>query len=164
MSRLHPRTWILVADSARARALEWGGLDSALMPVEGFDFRYHHQHGRDLVTDRPGRVHESASVTRHAIEPHVDPVRQTEQRFAATVAGALAAALDRDAYDRLIVIAGPTMLGDLRGLFTSTVRAAVLTEVDKDLTHLTNPDLQHYIQDAGLLHTPIVPDGQPFEH
>jgi protein required for attachment to host cells len=158
MARLHPRTWILVADSARARALAWAGQDAALLPIDGFDFHYHHQHGRDLMTDRPGRVHESQGTTRHAIEPRIDPVRQTEQRFAATIADALAHAHCEDAFDRVIVIAGPTMLGDLRASFSPAVRAAVLTELAKDLTHLTNSELLHYIREADLLRTPVVPD------
>lgn len=155
---LHPRTWILVANSARAQTYAWVDADMPPVPLDGFAFTHDHARARDLLADRPGRVYKSVGNTRHAHEPRNDPVRQAEHAFATTVADALDTALAGHAFDRLIVLAGPTMLGDLRAAFSNPLRAAVHVERAKDLTHATLPDLHHAILAEDLLHTPVVPE------
>ena len=146
----NPRTWIIVADSARARAVRWVGRDAPLDSVDGFDLRRHHQRGRDIISDRPGRTHESQGTTRHAIEPRVDPVRETEHHFAGTVATTLDEHFGRGEFDRFVLVSGPTMLGDLRGALTARLQAAVHGELGKDLTHLTNAELKQHLLVADI--------------
>ena len=146
-----PRTWVIVADSARARAVRWIAHGAALEPIEDFDMGYHHQRGRDIMSDRPGRTHESQGTTRHAIEPHSDPVRETERRFAAHVAESLKRRHDGNEFDRLVVVAGPTMLGDLRAALPQALRAVVHAELGKDLTHLTNDQLREHLLGSDVI-------------
>jgi len=146
-----PRTWVLVADSARARALRWAGRLAPLERVERFEFSYRHQHGRDMVSDRPGRTHESQGTTRHAIEPHSDPVREVEHRFAEHVARELMDRFTAHEFDRLVLVAGPTMLGDLRAALPAEIRKVVHGELVKDLTHLTNDQLREHLSAAEIV-------------
>jgi protein required for attachment to host cells len=99
------RTWVLVADSAKARAVRWVGHSAPMESVECFDLHYHHQYGRDMMSERPGRTHESQGATRHAIEPRSDPVREAERRFAATVVENLKDRFAKDEFSRLVLVA-----------------------------------------------------------
>ena len=151
MSLKQPRTWILVADSARARAVAWVGRDEPLQQVEGFDMRFHHEYAHDMMSERPGRTHESHGATRHAIEPHVDPVRQAEHRFAESVAQALDERLARKEFDRFVLVAGPTMLGDLRAAFSAGLHVIVHGTIDKNFTHFTNTQLKDHLLAAEMI-------------
>jgi protein required for attachment to host cells len=146
-----PRTWILVADSARARVVAWVGHDEPLHQVEGFDMRFHHEQAHDMMSERPGRTHETHGATRHAIEPRMDPVRQAEHRFAESVARALDDRLARKEFDRFVLVAGPTMLGDLRPAFSTALHSVIHGTIDKNLTHLTNTQLKDHLLAAELM-------------
>ena len=146
-----PRTWVLVADSARARAVRWAGKLAPLERIERFEFGYRHQHGRDMMSDRPGRTHESQGTTRHAVEPHSDPVREAEHRFAEHVAHELKERFAAHEFDRLVLVAGPTMLGDLRAALPAEIRNVVHGELVKDLTHLTNDQLKEHLLAAEIV-------------
>ena len=80
------RTWILVADGARARILQSEGWGTGLTPVAGQARRMTNPPTREQVSDRPGRVQESASGTRHAIAPRVDWHRYEKHLFAGELA------------------------------------------------------------------------------
>lgn len=151
MPSKQPRTWILVADSARARALRWSGRDEPLEAIEGFDLSYQHQRSRDIMSERPGRVHESSGVTRHAIEPRADPARQAELRFAHTVVRILEERFAGHEFERFVLVAGPSTLGDLRGALSAKLQSAILAELDKSLMHLPNAELKQHLANAAIL-------------
>jgi protein required for attachment to host cells len=151
MASGHTRTWVLVADSARARAVHWEGRAAPLKSVEGFDLRYHHEHGREIMSERPCRPHESQGTTRHAIELPVDPVREAERRFIEKAVQELKDRFVRNEFDHLVLVAGPTVLGDLRATVPENIRAFVRGELDKDLTHLTNAQLKEHLQGGEIL-------------
>ena len=145
------RTWILVADSARARVVAWNGPDQAVTQVDGFDLRAPHLKSSDVSSDRPGHIQESAGEVRHAHQPHSDPVRVSEKRFAKRVTAELMEHFEAKAFDRLILVAGPTMLGDLRDEIPKPLQAIVRSELAKDLTHQTNETLKETLESAGIL-------------
>src|SRR3954469_364542 len=108
------RTWILVADGGGARILEALGKGHGLHAISGSESRAENAPSHELGRERPGRVHESVGTTRHAIEPRRDPHKALETLFAdqlATMLGKYAAAR---AFDRLVILAPPAMLVDLR--------------------------------------------------
>jgi protein required for attachment to host cells len=144
------RTLILVADSSRAHAVVRSGHEASLEAVEGLDLKIAHPHGRDLLTDRPGKIQESHGLSRHAIEPHTDPVREAERRFANRVVHGLDRRFDHGEFDNLILIAGPRTLGDLRDFLPKRLAAILKAELARDLTHLTNADLKQHLDDAGV--------------
>lgn len=138
------RTWILIADGARARILESTGKGKGVQPVAGSDLNADHRPSRELLADRPGHVYESVGSARHAVEPRTDPHRALERLFAYQLADILAGRLAAGEFDRLIVVAPPGMLGDLRKALSAPVRETVAAEVGKDLTKVPNHEiLQH---------------------
>ena len=140
-------TWILVADGAKARVLERQRPDGPLSMASNLCFAEAEARvpTRDVGADRPGRVHESADTTRHAMAPRVDWHRFAKTRFAHDVAAALETAAKKKLYDDLILVAPPQALGDLRQALGRHAGALVSEEVAKDLTNLPDHELPAHL-------------------
>ena len=128
------RTWVLVADGARAQIYENTGPEHALVAVEGLDFKGDHSATHDLVSDKQGRSFSSKGPGRSAIEPHSDPHRDLKTKFAHHLADVLGREFDQGHFHRLIIAAPPATLGDLRHSVPAKVRAIVTGELAHDLT------------------------------
>ncbi len=138
------RTYILVADGARAHLLLSEGRGKPLTEVPGSDIRQDLKPDHELSADRPGRVHESANVSRHAIERD-DLHRREKERFAQSLADVLDKRLANREYDRLVIAAAPDTLGVIRSALSDKVRAVILAEVAKDLTKIPNPQIRLHL-------------------
>jgi protein required for attachment to host cells len=145
-------TWILVADGARARVLVNRGIGKGLEPTADGEMVHDLPPTRELGTDRPGRTQQRGTGgRRHAIEPHVDWHRFEKEKFSREMAALLDAAAERGDFDRLVLIAPPRTLGDLRAALGAKARGKVHAEVDKDLTHVTLHDLPGHLADVVAL-------------
>ncbi|MES1200014.1 MAG: host attachment protein [Pseudomonadota bacterium] len=140
------RTWVLIADGARARVLKSDGPGHKLSAVAGMEFRGDHAATHDLMSDRQGRSYSSKGPGRSAIEPRTDPHRELKTSFAHRLSAILAKALEEDSYDRLIIVASPVTLGDLRAALSDHVRAKVAAEVGLDLTKVPNGDVADHLK------------------
>ncbi len=61
------------------------------------------------------------------------------------LAGVLAAKHSEKSYDRLVVVAPPATMGDLRAVFPAELRTKVIGEVTEDLTHVPNDKIGPYL-------------------
>jgi protein required for attachment to host cells len=95
------KTWVLIADGARARVLQNDGPGHGLHAVEGHEFHSDHSATHDLVSDREGRSF-SSHGRRSTIESHSDPHRELKKKFTHQLADILARGLEQHAYDRLV--------------------------------------------------------------
>jgi len=138
------RTYILVADGTRAHILLSEGRGRPLIEVSGSEQKLDLKSDREMSAERPGRVHESANVERHAIERD-DLHRREKERFAQSLAAGLDRRLADGEYDRLIVAAAPETLGVIRSSLSEKVRAVVMAEVAKDLTKLPNAQVKAHL-------------------
>jgi protein required for attachment to host cells len=145
-----PRTYILIADGARARLVVSEGRGKALREVEGAEFEHKAPPTHQLGSDRPGRVQESANTARHAVE-QTDWHRREEQLFAKRLAEMLARRLANGEFQRLVLVAAPETLGDLRPALSEKVRGTVMAEIAKDLTKIPNPEIRSHLPDDVLL-------------
>jgi protein required for attachment to host cells len=140
------RTYILIADGARAHLLLSEGRGKPLTEAPGSDLRQTLKPDHELHNDRPGRVHESANVARHAIERD-DLHRRKKERFAQSLAKDLDKRLANSEYDRLVIAAAPETLGVIRSALSEKVRSVVLGEVAKDLTKIPNQQVRLHLRD-----------------
>ena len=138
-------TWILIADGARARILCSEGWGSGLTPVTG-EIEGGRRPTNEIGTERPGRVHDRAGPGRHAMEPRVDWHEFEKQQFAKQMAKHLNQAAKRKAFDRLVLVAPPRALGDLRATLDKQTSTMVMAELDKDLTHVSDHDLPAHLE------------------
>ncbi|MBI4725490.1 MAG: host attachment protein [Rhodomicrobium sp.] len=138
------RTYILVAGGAHAHLLLSEGRGKPLTSMQRFEQQQDIKPDHEFNAERPGRVHESADVARHAIERE-DPRRREKERFAQSLAADLDRRLGNNEFDRLIIAAAPETLGVIRSALSEKVRAVILSEVAKDLTKLTNLQIKLYL-------------------
>ena len=99
------------------------------------------------MADRPGRSFASAGSARSAMEYSSDPVQVRERRFVENVAEELDKRLQHGEFNRLIVAAAPTALGDLRPAFSKGVKDTIVAELAKDLTNIPTAKLEAHFAD-----------------
>ncbi len=131
---------VLVSDGRRARLLRNQGTPVKPQLIVEHSLDRINPATRDQGTDKPGRRHGADGVSRSAIE-QTDWHDQEEERFAAEIAELLYKMGHAGAYDELVVVAPPKMLGDLRAKFHQEVSSAVIAELPKDLTQYSVPEI-----------------------
>lgn len=140
-------TWILVADGAQAKVFEHMGPGKGLRALEELKFSQEPLQAREIMADRPGRTFASAGSARSAMEYTSDPVAVRERRFVENVAAELDKHLQNGAFERLIVAAAPTALGDLRPAFSKGLKDVIMAELPKDLTNIPTAKLESHFAD-----------------
>jgi protein required for attachment to host cells len=88
---------------------------------------------REQGTDRPGRSSASVGVARSAME-ETDWHHIAEERFVGELAEALYRHAHANLFEKLVIIAPPTVLGNLRKALHAEVIARVTAEIPKELT------------------------------
>ena len=142
------RTWIVIADGARARIVKNAGPGRGVEADSNLVFRSEHRKLQEIMADRPGRGFDSVGKGRHAMTDGADAVREDERHFLQSLAERLEKEAMADAYDRLILIAPPRALGDLRPFLSKPVKNRVHDEIAKDLTQLPNDRLADHLSDT----------------
>jgi protein required for attachment to host cells len=106
--------WIVVADNSNARIYTVDDPQGELQQVDVLEHPEAREHARDINADRPGRSFDSKGEGRHAMGVSVDPVEQEVLRFAKEVGMYLKAACLDGRCRRLLLVAGPRLLGQIR--------------------------------------------------
>lgn len=145
MPRSRPqKTWIVVADGARARFFTPSEDAKKLVSALAADMfaAEARGHSSDLKSDKPGRSYSSSrSGARHALEPPHDYHKLEKHKFTAELAKVLEKACERGEFDQLVLVAPHRSLGELRTLLSDRVSRRVRQEIAKDLTNETVANL-----------------------
>jgi protein required for attachment to host cells len=149
-----PRTWILVADGARARILR-DVIHDVEHGREELVFRSEQRQLRDIMADKPGRNFASIGRRRSAMEYHSDPVREDDKAFATMLADVLEAHRIAGDFDHLVVVAAPQMLGDIRRVVPEGLHKATVAEIAKDFTKLPVKELREAVANLEFASVPI---------
>jgi protein required for attachment to host cells len=141
---MHPVQTLIVLANEHAARLFWNrgvghGLEAGveLVAADFPDTDVRH-------ADRPGRNTPGPGLAPHAFDHHESERAQERRRFAAHVAGVVAAASGEA--DRVILAAAPRMLGVLREALPQAVRARIAAELDKDLLKTPIADLPAHFE------------------
>jgi protein required for attachment to host cells len=134
----------VIADGGRARFVERDE-EGAFRTVESFVSTELHARDRDLGLDRPARVKESGSPTRHAIEPRRDLHEAAKEDFLRTVAEALAAEHGKDRFDGVVLVAPAGVLTKLKGQLGKPIADSVVSDLQKDLTKVPDHELSSHL-------------------
>ena len=124
--------WVLVADQSKARFFTLSESHSTLLDAGELEHPQARELEQALTSDRPGRSFDSAGQGRHAMGSAVEPGEQERLRFAKQVADHVKAAHNKGQYDRLLLVAGPPMLGLLRDNLKSLPNLQI-SEIEKNL-------------------------------
>src|SRR5512138_1613055 len=139
------RSWIVIADGAQARILENHGPGKGLVALPSEAMHQTLRPSREINADRPGRTHDRMGPGRHAMEPPSDPHREEKRRFADLLADHINAAALKHSYDRLVLVAPPKTLGDLRKALSKEAAARLDGELPKDLTKIPDHELPEHL-------------------
>ena len=139
--RLVHDIWVLVADGEKALFLRNEG--DATYPNLQVVRQMHEENPptREQGTDKPGRFNDAHGVHRSAVD-ETDWHRIEKERFAADVAERLYKLAHRGTFDRLVLVAPPLVLGELRKEMHKEVEGRVVGEVAKTLTNHTIGDIE----------------------
>jgi len=140
-------TWVVTADSSRARILEAKNRNGALVEVEALVRPESRLHGQDLLSDGPGRAFDSGGQGRHAMGTKIDVKQQEAIRFAKEVSEVLSAGHNHGRFDKLYIVAAPAFLGLLRDSLHGPLQHLVAGEVDKNLASHGVEEIRGHLPD-----------------
>jgi protein required for attachment to host cells len=135
-------TWYLVADGSRARILELSG--RKLIHVFNEDFIGNKLKSGDTLADDAGR-----RTSGHPAAQRNNPHKMQKAGFALELAKVVDKAREEHRFEKLVLIAPPEMLGDLRNSLPEQVKPHVVREINKDLSELSEGDLWQWLDGSG---------------
>ncbi|MEK6771241.1 MAG: host attachment protein [Pseudomonadota bacterium] len=127
------KTWIVVAHRGGARVFENKGPGKGLDLLREIDHPEGRLKNREIDTDKPGRSYESHGAARHAYDKERESTTHVAEQFAKQISGILDEGRNRQAYGRLVLVADPRFLGNLRSALSRETASLVLATIDKDL-------------------------------
>ena len=137
------KTWYVIADGGRARFIEQDE-NGAFRTVLSFVAAELHERSHDLGRDRPSRVKESANAARHAVQPRRDLHEAAKQDFVAIVAEKIESEHGGGQFDRLVLVAPPGVLTELKQKLSKPMAELVVKDLQKDLTKVPDHDLTEH--------------------
>lgn len=142
-----PKTWILVADSSRARLFMADTASSPLVELETYTHPASRQHEQEITSDLPGKqkgrgLNGSAA---HAMTQETDPKHQEAINFSREVAHNLNKAHSKNRFRQLIIVAAPNFLGLLRDNLSDSTRRSLTLQLDKNLTQKNPEEIRKHL-------------------
>jgi protein required for attachment to host cells len=137
-------TWVVVADGTRARLFN----RHPNRKLEEFDVLLspeHRLHEGDLVTDRGGRATDSSGSGGHAVGNRNATKNHEMENFARRLASRLEQGRCAGELSRLVLVAPPRFLGQLRASLSASATELVALSIDKELTTLSAAKLEHHL-------------------
>ena len=127
--------WVLVLDGEKFLLLRNQG-DEDIMDLRIIDHEeVVNPPTRSQGTDRPGRMPDDGPGMMSAMN-ETDWHALEKERFADDMADRLRKWAMENRFERIVVVADPRSLGELRKEYHQTVRDRIAAEIDKDLTNM----------------------------
>jgi protein required for attachment to host cells len=142
--KIPENAWVVVCDGRKALVLENIG-DQERPNLRTKEVREHPAAStHEMGADRPGRAFSPVGSSRSAVG-QTDWHDAAERAFLIDLVGRLDTAVNSGAVTALVIVAPPRALGVLRESYTAAVRAAVTSEVDKDLTAMPVDKIERHL-------------------
>lgn len=139
--------WVLVADGEKALFLRnvTDGEDPFLEVVR----KTEQENPKDIAqsANRPGRMHDTGVGQRSAVQD-TDWHQLAKERFADDLAEMLYARAHKGRFGRIVLVAPPKILGELRKKLHSEVEHKVIGEVPKTLTNHPVDEIEDQVKAA----------------
>jgi len=139
------QTWVIVADSSRARIFARPGKTAELTEVDDLVHPESRSLTHNLVSDRPGRTFNSRGSTRHAKQPKHSPHEVEMDDFAQELARRLERDRKKGKFQQLILVAGPRFIGRIHQHLSPATAALVKRELHKNLVHRSEKTIRTHL-------------------
>ena len=136
---------IVVADSARARIFTADSAHSALNEIETMAHPEGRMHEQDMVSDMPGKVSGKGGGGDHAFQEKIEPKEEEMIEFAKRVADYLDDARKANKLNKLLLVAAPAFLGELRTHLSKETSEKIVFELDKNLAQHSVEDIRQHL-------------------
>lgn len=147
MARLTKDTWVVIADGEKALFLR-NITDAADPNLEVIRKKMQdNPPTRNQGTDAPGRGHDGGPGHRSAFDD-TDWHQLAKGRFARELAELLYRRAHAGSFERLVLVAAPQVLGELRLALHKEVAQRVIAEIPKTLTNHALDDVETILKDA----------------
>jgi protein required for attachment to host cells len=140
------RTLVVITDGAKAVFYRNDGPGKGLTALDDLKMTTDVPPTREIMSDRPGRSFSSVGPGRSSIEPRTDPHELEETRFAKGVLEQIEAAMGRDVADKLVLVAAPKTLGEMRKAMPKSLADNLTATLDKDLTKTPANELPKHLE------------------
>lgn len=142
-------TWIVAADSSRARIFEVHGKKDHLQEIYDFANPLGRSAAHDIESDSRGRFFSTAERSHgegDTYQPRVEAVEHETDLFSKLVSDFLDQACNEHRYDKLCLIAYPKFLGMMRKNLSKETQRLVEDEVSKDISWQDTHDIEDYVR------------------
>jgi protein required for attachment to host cells len=142
------KTWVLVAESSRAKLYAAKGRSKPFNELEDFIHPEGRLHEGDLVSDSAGSDGGSVGQGRRVMNNKTEAREQQHIDFARELAQRLEKARNEGSFDNLVLIAPPAFLGLLRNNLSKEVMERVSEQFDKNLVRQSADEVRSYLYSA----------------
>lgn len=144
MDQLRQNTWIVVADGEKVLYLrnETDGENPNFEVIRARE----QDNPKDIEqsANRPGRMPDTGQGQRSALDD-TDWHLLAKERFASELADHLYKKAHEGAFKRLVLVASPQTLGQLRSALHQEVKNKIVAEIDKDLTNHSLAEIEKIV-------------------
>ena len=137
--------WVVVADGEKALFLRNQGDDEHIFLDVFREEEIDNPPNREQAANRRGRQGDSTGARRHAYED-TDWKQLGKDRFAKDLAEILYKRAHANKFDKLVIAADPSTLGNLRKELHQAVEERIIHEVPKDLTNHPLDEMEKVLQ------------------
>lgn len=129
-----PRLWIIVAD--REKAHIYRKTPQGMERIA--DARMGHDHSHHETVGSRGASH-------HGYDARSEKMHHSDGAFIKKLAAWLDLASKENVFDRLVLVASPHTLGDIRASLSKAMHACIAAEVDKDLIKMPEKEIEAHL-------------------
>lgn len=135
-------TWILVANSSQARMFA-AESSTDLEEIQDFFHKESCMHEHEITSDQSGEIVGKAG--RHAYQSHISPKQQEVINFAKKIARHIDQSHKENKFRKLMLVADPSFLGELRKQLSDEVSETISFELDKNLAAQNVDDIRQHL-------------------
>lgn len=104
-------------------------------------------HEQNMVSDMPGKDSGKGGGGDHAYQEKVEPKKQEMIEFAKRIADYLDDVRKDNKLDKLLIVAAPAFLGELRTHLSDETSKKIAFELDKNLAHHDEEDIRQHLSE-----------------
>ncbi|MEW5250021.1 host attachment protein [Microbulbifer sp. 2201CG32-9] len=136
------KAWVVVANHSHARMFEAKHRASDLRELSVLNYPEGRLKSGELVSDAPGRAFARMGYANRSMGNPSDVRQSGGEKFAREIAHALERGRQQGKYEKLYIVAEPSMVGNLREAMTPPTLARVAGESGKNLVHCDSDEIR----------------------
>jgi len=140
-------TWIAVANRSAAHLFETASKIKAPKHLFSIPNKEGRLLNQEIESDDGGRVKHESQHGQNKYQPPKEATEVVAERFAREVAAHLEKALHEKRFDKLVVVAEPSFLGELRGTMSKQLSKVLTQTIDKDYAAGKTPEIAERLKE-----------------